>query len=1132
MIGINWMNNKGDKTMVISPKYEQIKSFKIIKRDGREEPFYMEKLIKVLKWATESIKNGETFIENLLNEVVLKITDKMKIQDLYDALIEIAVSHISAITPSWDDVAKYLYLLKIYKEDFNLKRIGTYPPLQKFLNKGIEKGVYDKAIVDTFTEEELDDLSSYINPDRDLLFNYKGLCLFFSKYCKNSNDKFKSRKIELPQITYMVAAMQSHFNEPHSNKAEIKARLKNIMKCYDNLSTHKVTFSTPRLMFGLGNNPQFASCVLITPDDDTNSLNQTDAFAAVYSKNSGGIAIDVSYIRSSGSNISNHVGKSDGPIPFIKRYEQTVMSFNQMGVRSGAIIIYFPWWHMDSPDLIMLRDSGGAEEYRARRCKYSMKIHRLLLERTLKDEWITLFDPKETSILNELNGEEFNKKYIEFENNANIRSKKIKARELMELFFKVRVETGNLYAAFMDNINEQELTGRYVGMSNLCVSGDTKVLTKHGYRNIQDLVNQNVEVWNGTKWSLTRFEKTGEKQQLLNVFLSNGQMLSVTPYHKWYTVQFSKHRPINEIECRTNMLHIGTKLIKNNLCEPCIHGNKILDLAYENGFFTADGTEFQHYNQHICKLYFYSGKKKIKKYIRDYSKYYLNKNARRIEISYINNQNIKPKFFIPNIEYTIESRLEWFAGYLDGDGCVVKQKIHNKTYSIQMTSINKDFLESLSFFLHELGVDCKIRKNQDGRFQLLPNGYGGYKSYYCKTAFRLFINQKGVKKLINLGIKRYLHRLKINTKFIERHSARDHYPYVVKIQPRMGLFDTYCGNEPEKHKITFNGVITGNCCEINVPSRRPNLISEKYYKNQDNKYEIHTIRENGEIGLCNLSSINALNWFYMDDRDKNDLVMNLLRGMDNAIDSQFYPVAEAAWPNKSYRPIGIGITDFANLMAFEKIKYSDQKALQFTNDLLEDIYLRIYYQSMMLAKERGAYDGFKNSNWAKGLTPYHLSRFRKENILNIDFKNDKLWNELGNKIKQNGVRFSLHAAIPPSATSGKVTNATEACEPIMDLFYVETGTHILPTVVKGRGETRNYYERCWDIEPRRILELAAIRQIYLDQSQSFNQYYVRPDSITELFTDLMYAEKLGLKSIYYLKTPKLETDLECSSCSV
>lgn len=943
--------------MVISPKYEQIKTYKIIKRDGREEPFYLEKLIKVLKWATASVKEGEMYIEKLLNEVSLKIVDRMRIQDLYDALIEIAVSKISALAPAWDDIAKYLYLLKIYKEQFNLKRIGTYPQLQKFLNRGVEKGVYDPKIIAEFTEDELDDLSSYIEPDRDLLFNYKGLRLFFDKYCKSSNGKTKTKKVELPQITYMVSAIQSHFNEPHSTKAEIKARLKNIMKCYNILSTHKVTFSTPRMMFGLKRNPQFASCVLITPDDDTNSLNQTDDFAALYSKNAGGIALDVSYIRSSGSDIGNS-GKSDGPVPFIKRYEQTVSSFNQQSLRNGSVIIYFPWWHMDAPDMIMLKDSGGNEENRARKCKYSMKIHRILLERTLKDEWITLFDPKETSILNEINGEEFNKKYIEFENTATIRSKKMKARELMELFFKVRVETGNLYAAFMDNINEQELTGRYVGMSNLC-------------------------------------------------------------------------------------------------------------------------------------------------------------------------------------------------------------------------------------------------------------------------------------------------------------------------------------------------------CEVTVPSRRPSIVSEKYYKNQDGKYEIHVIRENGEIGLCNLSSINALQWFYMEDRDKNDLVANLLRGMDNAIDSQFYPVAEAAWPNKAYRPIGVGITDYANLLAFEKIKYSDDKAFQFTNDLLEDIYLRIYYQSMMLAKERGAFDGFKYSNWAKGLTPYHMSRFRKENPLNIEYKNDKLWNELSNKIKQNGVRFSLHSAIPPSAcqtldskiiyrgkkgeavsitmeefirecgvsdklrnqiqdtesrgwvnlekpiyipievwgeskiinklgqveklfyngknvplykirfsdgfvgtytgnhmfypvfknrihkksvsnlkvgdsfeihhlnkyvtiesidiiepthtwsfevnrdnvyllgngilsknTSGKVTNATEACEPIMDLFYVETGTHILPTVVKGIGETRNFYEKCWDISPKRILELAAIRQVYLDQSQSFNQYYIKPDSVTDLFLDLMYAEKLGLKSVYYLKTPKLETDLECSSCSV
>lgn len=924
--------------MNINPRYEQIQNYTIIKRDGREEQFYLDKLIKVIKWSTESLKTPGIYIEKLLDELSLKINDKMKIQDLYDEMINIAVSKISAIAPDWDDIAKYLYLLKIYKEEFNLKRIGTYPPLSKFISNGLKSDMYDKKIIDTFTEDEIDELSNYIDPNRDLLFNYKGLRLFFDKYCKGMSKK----KLELPQVTYMAGAMHSHFNEPHETSQERKARLKNIMKTYNLLSNHQITFSTPRISFGLSPRAQLASCVLITPDDDTLSLNATDGWAAVYSKFSGGIAFDYSYIRARGSVIKSNRGLSDGPIPFIKRYEQTISSFNQGGclakgslvnvidrntsqsiqipieevikdqmiesynpktqtvsfqkvldyfefeipqerqyelefdngckiitsdhhpifyknsngeifykrtdqmeigdvcitnknqntklisikhpdkpvqfydlevennnnyfacapdstntddkilvhnTRSGAGIVYFPWWHMDVMELIMLKDAGGAEENRARKLKYGMKINRVLLDRIDKDEYITLFDPKETSILNKINGYDFEKKYKELENNGTIRSKKIKARELIETFFKVRVETGNLYVAFMDNINEQEMTGRYISMSNLC-------------------------------------------------------------------------------------------------------------------------------------------------------------------------------------------------------------------------------------------------------------------------------------------------------------------------------------------------------SEITVPSRAPRIVSEKYYKNEDGKYEVHMIKESGEIGLCNLTSIDSMQFYNSDEKQQWKLIKTLLLGMDNSIDSQFYPVPEGAWTNKAYRPIGIGVTNLANLLAFEKRRYSDQETYQFINDLFDSIYYKIYYSSMELAKERGFYEGFKKSNWAKGLTPYHLSRFKRENPLGLDFKNEEKWDKLAELIKRYGVRFSLHAAIAPSATNAKVVNATESCEPIMDLFYVEAGTHNLPTVVKGRGDIRQYYEKCWDIEPRRILELAAIRQIYLDQSQSFTQYYKKPDSITDLYRDLRYAESLGIKTLYYIKTPKFEAEMECSSCSV
>lgn len=944
-------NSIMEPEIVISPRYDTINGkYTVIKRDGRKELFSLEKVLKVIRWSVINNKNIKKesypfYIETLLNDLILHIKDGIRTQDLYDTLIDIAASKISALYPNWDNIAKYLYLLKIYKENFKLKRIGTYPSLKEtFLSKGIEKGIYDPQIINAFSEDDLYELNNYIDPNRDTLFNYKGLRIFFDKYCKTYDDNTIEikKKLELPQITYMAAAMHSHYNEPHNTLGEKKKRLKNVMYTYDLLSRHRVTFSTPRITFGLQKRAQFASCVLITADDDTLSLNIIDDWAALYSKFMGGIAIDWSYIRSRGSKIFSNSGKSDGPIPFIKRMENTVSAFNQGGKRQGSVINYMQWWHMDILDFLVLKDAGGAEELRARKCKYAMKINRLLLDRADKDEYITLFDPKETRDLVELYGDEFEKRYKELEDDGSKRSKKIKARELLSEFFRVRVETGNVYVAFMDNINEQEMTGRFIGMSNLCM-------------------------------------------------------------------------------------------------------------------------------------------------------------------------------------------------------------------------------------------------------------------------------------------------------------------------------------------------------EISVPSRPPRVVSEKYYKNEDGKYEVHTIKEGGEIGLCNLSSVNILEFYHMSDSEKDDLVSTLLRGMYNSIQTQYYPVAEGAWPNKAYRPIGIGVTDGANLLAFEGIKYTDDKSLQFVNDVMSDLYWRIYYQSMLLAKEVGTFEGFRSSNWAKGLTPFHLSRFRKENPLGLQFKDEEKWMELGELIERNGVAFSLHASIPPSAcqsldneikitkdksmnlrdflidvlrideklidelqrknnkgwlrshhpveieigngltdtveyvfyngntavlyeitmedgfkgkytfnhkfknsngvwvktqflkpgnllsgpnglkaiksiervpseptwdieckryhyfltgnglyshnTSGKVTNATESFEPIMDLFYVETGNHNYPTVVKGIGEVRNYYERCWDIPTSRILELAAIRQIYLDQAQSFNEYWTDANSVLELYKSLRYAERLGLKTIYYFKTPKSKEELLCSSCS-
>lgn len=156
----------------------------------------------------------------------------------------------------------------------------------------------------------------------------------------------------------------------------------------------------------------------------------------------------------------------------------------------------------------------------------------------------------------------------------------------------------------------------------------------------------------------------------------------------------------------------------------------------------------------------------------------------------------------------------------------------------------------------------------------------------------------------------------------------------------------------------------------------------------------------------------------------------------------------------------------------------------------------------------------------------------KKNILNIETDSEK-WDKLAEDIKNYGVRFSFHGAIAPTATSGKSVSATESIEPIVDLFFVEEGIQTLPSLAPNLKKNRDYYQRCWTIPAKNIIELAAVRQRYIDQSQSVNLYYIKPESAKELWDDIQYAMDLGLKTLYYMKTPKSNFELEevCESCT-
>jgi ribonucleoside-diphosphate reductase alpha chain len=426
-------------------------SITIIKRNGNKEPLDYKKLTRVAMWATNDSKE---LTEELLRDTEIKLHNEIKVQDMYKSLIHTAVSKISMLYPDWEYVAAKLVLLEMYKESWGIVD-KSYPDIKDVIEHGVKFKVYDSETISKYSDNDLKKINAMIKKDRDYLFNYKGLVTFYDKYCLNYS---KTKKLELPQITYMRIAMALMVDESD--------RLTKIKNMYDALSQHHYTVATPIALNALTPSQQLSSCVLNTVADDSHSILGTNENLGIYSKHKGGTALNISNLRAKGSFIQGG-GFSSGPVPFLKVIEATMKAWNQGGKRPGACAIYFSWWTLDAFDLLSLKSNGGTDENRARGLKYGFKMNQLFIDRVINDENISLFDPKDVPELVGKFGKEFEYKYKKYES-MSVRRKTIPARDLWEKMLKERTETGNIYLFHEENVNESSMLNRYIGSSNLC----------------------------------------------------------------------------------------------------------------------------------------------------------------------------------------------------------------------------------------------------------------------------------------------------------------------------------------------------------------------------------------------------------------------------------------------------------------------------------------------------------------------------------------------------------------------------------------------------------------------------------------------------------------------------------------
>ncbi|QEZ90160.1 ribonucleoside-diphosphate reductase subunit alpha [Aliarcobacter cibarius] len=429
----------------------------IQKRNGRKEVLDITKIQKMTIEATKGL-DGVSQSELELDSRI-KFIDGMSSSDIQDALIKTAVEKIDIDVPNWTFVAARLFLYDLYH------RVGIathgikgepYCHLKSYIKFGIEAG---RLIPNLAKGYDLDDLNGYIKQERDFLFNYLGVKTLYDRYLIKNN---KGEPIELPQQMFMAIAM--FLAQSEENKQE---RAKEF---YDVISKFEVMLATPTLSNARTNRHQLSSCYIGSSPDNIEGIFDGYKEMALLSKYGGGIGWDWNQIRSLGGAIDGHKSAAGGTVPFLKITNDIAIAVDQLGTRKGAIAVYLEPWHMDIIDFIDLKKNSGEERRRAHDLFPALWISDLFMKRVLEDSYWTLFDPVEVKDLSECYGEEFESKYIAYEQNENITKDRMKAKDLWKKILTSYFESGSPFLCFKDTANRVNPNSHvgHIRSSNLC----------------------------------------------------------------------------------------------------------------------------------------------------------------------------------------------------------------------------------------------------------------------------------------------------------------------------------------------------------------------------------------------------------------------------------------------------------------------------------------------------------------------------------------------------------------------------------------------------------------------------------------------------------------------------------------
>ena len=441
----------------------------VVKRSGHKEPLQID------KWQAQVAKvcQGIADVSQSMIEIKaqLHFYDGITTQEIDGITLRAIVDLIDI--ESNPDVGHTNYQFVAGKQRLSMLRkdvYGSYQPphLYEIVKKNVATGLYTAELLEWYSEDDWNRMNDMIDHAKDEEYGYAAIEQLIEKYLVR--NRATKEIYETPQVRYMVAAATVfHKEEPGS------ARMRFIREYYNCASDGLFTLATP-VLAGLGTpTKQFSSCVLIRSDDDLDSIFASGEMMAKYASKRAGIGLEIGRLRSLGSPIRGGEIMHTGMIPFLKKWFGDLRSCSQGGIRNASATVFYPIWHLQFDDLIVLKNNQGTEETRVRHMDYGVVLSAFFWRRFRNKQDITFFDPNEVPDLYEAfyrNTQRFEELYVKYEKRKDLRKKTMSAEEVFKSgILKERTDTGRIYLVFIDNVmNQGPFDPEYhtIYQSNLC----------------------------------------------------------------------------------------------------------------------------------------------------------------------------------------------------------------------------------------------------------------------------------------------------------------------------------------------------------------------------------------------------------------------------------------------------------------------------------------------------------------------------------------------------------------------------------------------------------------------------------------------------------------------------------------